>query len=68
MITRMARAGPRCMLAEIVNLILCAVFGAATVLIFRPASYWGRMAVGAAMGLLLWLVKVTTIWWSYHGT
>lgn len=51
---------------EVLNLTLCATLGCATVLIFRPESYWGRMAIGASMGLLVWIVKVTTIWWSYH--
>lgn len=53
------------MLAEFVNLLMCAVLGMATVLIFRPEGRWVRILVGALMGLLLWLVKVTTIWWGY---
>lgn len=51
---------------EILGLIATAGLGFATVLIFRPASYWSRMALGAAVGLLMWLVKVTTIWYSYR--
>lgn len=53
--------------SEAINLFMCAILGFVTVLIFRPETYWGRMAVGAAMGLFMWVVKVTTIWWSYHG-
>lgn len=63
----MGRVGQHCMLGELANLLMCAILGFATVLIFRPAGYWGRIAVGALMGLLMWIVKVTTIWWSYHG-
>ena len=54
-------------MAETINLTLCVLLGLVTVLIFRPACYWARMMVGVAMGLLLWIVKVTTIWLSYHG-
>jgi hypothetical protein len=52
---------------EVINLVMCALLGAITVLIFQPERFWVRMAVGAAVGLLMWVVKVTTIWWSYHG-
>jgi hypothetical protein len=51
---------------DLINLVVCAVLGFATVLIFQPERFWVRIAVGGGMGLLMWLVKVTTIWWSYH--
>jgi hypothetical protein len=54
------------MLSELINLVMCAALGCATVLIFQPERFWARMAVGAGMGLLMWLVKVTTIWYSYR--
>lgn len=51
---------------EVLNLAMCAILGCVTVLIFRPESYWSRMMVGATMGLLVWIIKVTAIWWSYR--
>lgn len=54
------------MLGDLVNLVMCALLGALTVLIFRPDRFWVRIAVGAAMGALMWIVKVVTIWYSYR--
>lgn len=51
---------------EIVGLFMTTALGFATVLIFRPESYWGRMALGAGVGLLMWIIKVTMIWISYR--
>lgn len=51
---------------EIVGLFMTAALGFAAVLIFRPESYWARMAVGAAVGLSMWVIKVTVIWITYR--
>lgn len=51
---------------EIVVLLVTAVLGFVAVLIFRPSSYWVRMAVGVGVGFAMWLVKVMTIWCSYR--